>query len=626
MTSAPPKFTPAKLDNSKSKSPSAAKKSDTNKKEEKKSSKDKKEDKKKSKGSKLSTTSSPEVVTASSSVTPASEPVGDTDKLLQDKDRELETLRSKIKKYESELRRSDDTILVQEEEIKRLTKKLEESGSSINASTSTAGGAAASEDPNSATKDDEQSEAATDQEEGSERSSSKKSSKGTPRERRSAASKHRAAELPTKSLPSQAQVILTHINLREGHQKEAFADLELAIAPNPTSKKEAQGGTLQSHAAIVSVRCAKFDKALKERYEVGKGKKAKPIPKRKNLDLRGTDVPTASRVLDYLYSDEATWLPKLKPVDLINLALAARRYSLDRLEWICENHILEIMNLENIVTFYKYSSEVKDEKIKKFSQDFLLYPETFKEFVLRKDLTNDLGMELFSELVTMNAMSAATGPVSKMDKEKLLGACPAGKIKEDFKELYQNMIYHDGTVRLDNENITFHKAILAGSSKQIFESFNRGKLTAGALEECNDFLELSKDQRFEGRISAEAFKSMLKFIYYGDVDVEPLPACLLIPFVRFYGLNELQEVCEKIIAQSVTNSKVVLKIMAVTYLAIMAAREDMRDRLRKECVTHIVSHLPEVNLSEIKNMDKEFALDLAIELLIACQKHQRQQQ
>jgi len=37
-------------------------------------------------------------------------------------------MKGKIKKYEAELRRSDDTILVQEEEIKRLTKKIARHG------------------------------------------------------------------------------------------------------------------------------------------------------------------------------------------------------------------------------------------------------------------------------------------------------------------------------------------------------------------------------------------------------------------------------------------------------------------------------------------------------------------
>jgi len=618
MTTAPPKFTPAKTDKSKTvASPSATRASEVKKevkKDDKKSSKDKDKDKKKgAKGSKLGS----EATSPNSQVSSPSVEATDTNSssALQEKEKEIELLRSKIKKYESELRRSDDTILVQEEEIARLTKKLDEQGSSISATPSHG---AADEPGTSSTKDDD----ATEDGEGSERTSNKK--KTTPRGRRrgGASTGGVTGSEVSKSLPSSHQIILTHINLREGHQKEAFADLELAIAPNPASKG-ATGGTLNSHAAIVSVRCAKFDKALKERYEVGKGKKSKPIPKRKNLDLKGTDVTTANRVLDYLYSDEAPWLPKLKPVDLINLTLAGRRYGLDRLTWICENQILDIMSLDNIVTFLKYSSEVKDERVKKFCQDYLLYPETFKEFVVRKELTTELGMELFSELVTMNAMSAATGPVEKLNKEKILGSCPAGRIKEDFKELYGSMTYSDATVRLDNENIAFHKAVLAGASKQIFESFNRGKLTAGASEEVNEFLELSKEQRFENRITSDAFKSMLKYVYYGDVDIEPLSACLLIPFVRFYGLQDLQEVCERIISQSVSNSKVVMKILSVTYLAIMAAREDMRDRLRRECIGHIVNHMGEVNLNEIKAMDRDFSLDLALDLLIACQKNNK---
>jgi len=265
--------------------------------------------------------------------------------------------------------------------------------------------------------------------------------------------------------------------------------------------------------------------------------------------------------------------------------------------------------------FLKAANELKDDRIRKFCYDFLLLPDTFKDFVIRKDLTSDLGMELFTELVTMNATQA--GQVKTMEK---LGDCPPPRIREDFKELYGNMLYADACVVLGGETIQFHKAVLAAGSKHIYENFNKAKVTSGQLEDVSECLELTRDQRFYEKMSPDAFRSLLKFLYYGDPDIEPLPACLLIPFAKYYGMNELQELCEKIIQQSVSNSKVVLKIMAVTYLAIMAAREDMRDKLRKDCIAHCMAHLKDINLTEIRSYDAEYSLHLALDLLLACQK------
>jgi len=62
------------------------------------------------------------------------------------------------------------------------------------------------------------------------------------------------------------------------------------------------------------------------------------------------------------------------------------------------------------------------------------------------------------------------------------------------------------------------------------------------------------------------------------------------------------------------------KILSVTYLAMMAAREEMRDKLRKDCVAHIASHLKEIDMEEIKKLDKEISLDVAVDVLIGCQK------
>jgi len=409
---------------------------------------------------------------------------------------------------------------------------------------------------------------------------------------------------------------LTHINLRDGLQKDAFADLFMNITAGPVG----QSGTSACHSYIVSMRCPKLDKALKDRY----GNKKKKT-KKKTLDLKGCDIASVNRVFDYLYHDELPYLHKLKPLSLLYFAIAAKAYNLERLIWIIENQVLDILCLDNVVPLLKGANDLKDDRVRKFCMDFLLLPETFKEFVLRKDLTTDLGMELFSELVTLNATAAAGGKIIDTKGKKGghaiadLGDCPTAKIRDDFKELYNTMLYADAFVRLDNQTIKFHKAILAAASKPLYDALSKAKLTAGQLDDVSDTLEFTKDQRFYEKLSAEAFKSLLKFVYYGDTGVEALPACLLIPFVREYGMKDLQELCEKVIQASVTDSNVALKIMAVTYLAIMRSREDMRDKLRKECIGHIVTHLKEIDFLEIKNMEKDFSLDLAVDLLMSCQ-------
>lgn len=53
----------------------------------------------------------------------------------------------------------------------------------------------------------------------------------------------------------------------------------------------------------------------------------------------------------------------------------------------------------------------------------------------------------------------------------------------------------------------------------------------------------------------------------------------------------------------------------------MASKEEMREKLKKECINHIMNHLREVDMTEIKQLDSAYALELAVDLLLACQKH-----
>jgi len=615
--SVPPKFTPAKVDNTKKStaSPSSTKGKTTDGKSstKKTSSKEGRGSKKSTGGSKGTSSDSVTKDTTASATTQLSSSSSDTDKdkIISEKDKEIETLKNKIKKYEAELRRSDDTILVQEEEIKRLNKKISDLSSGNGDPT------AASSDKDGESTEDTPSEGKGSRSKGtgkkpSQRDIKKKTSISKDSRDIHTSSGGSGSARKSSSKEKEEYYPLPHFNLREGTMKDAFADLSLNIVAGSAG---GPSGTVSAHAYIASVRCPKFDKALKDRYGTGKDKKKK-IPKKKSLDLRGSDTTTINRLLDYLYSDECYNIAKLKPIDLLNLIIAARRYSLDRLVWMIENEVLRVLSLDNVVTFLKAANELKDDRIRKFCMDFLLLPDSFKDFVLRKDLTTDLGMELFTELVTLNATQAAQGP-KQMEK---LGDCPTAKIRDDFKDLYTNMLYADACVNLQGETIQFHKAILAAGSKHIYENFNKAKVTSGQLEDVSECLELTKEQRFYEKVSPDAFRSLLRFLYYGETDIEALPACLLIPFAKFYGMNELQELCEKKIQQNISNSKVVLKIMAVTYLAIMAAREDMRDRLRKECIAHCMTHLKDINLAEIRNYESEYALHLALDLLLACQK------
>jgi hypothetical protein len=71
-------------------------------------------------------------------------------------------------------------------------------------------------------------------------------------------------------------------------------------------------------------------------------------------------------------------------------------------------------------------------------------------------------------------------------------------------------------------------------------------------------------------ISADSFRAMLKYVYFGDTNFSSLIACELIPFSHDYGLEKLQDICEQKIQGPLENTTA-LPILSTTYLIQMEA-------------------------------------------------------
>ena len=128
---------------------------------------------------------------------------------------------------------------------------------------------------------------------------------------------------------------------------------------------------------------------------------------------------------------------------------------------------------------------------------------------------------------------------NKAFTEVRLGAAPPSTILDDFKAMYTNMpfqvpicssllcrgdecflvssfvvlitLHQDCKFNIDGQGIECHKAILAAGSEKFVPMFK--DIPPSGIELRN--------------ISNAAFHTMLRWLYYGDDSVEPLPACEL---------------------------------------------------------------------------------------------------
>ena len=118
-------------------------------------------------------------------------------------------------------------------------------------------------------------------------------------------------------------------------------------------------------------------------------------------------------------------------------------------------------------------------------------------------------------------------------------------------------------------------------------------------------------------MSADAFRAMLRFVYYGDANIPPLAACELIAFCRMFGMGDLHRLCESIIKANV-NGATVVDVLGVTYLKHMSEREEAQ-ALRKSAMAYLINNLTSVDLSSLRKMDPHIALDV----LFAAQAHEK---
>jgi len=299
------------------------------------------------------------------------------------------------------------------------------------------------------------------------------------------------------------------------------------------------------------------------------------------------------KVLEYIYTDTVNF-PKLDAPAILYLRQAADHFKIDRLGWLCEDYLVNTMNMDNVFPILKASHEMHEARIKDFCMKFAL--EHYNEFVANKNGLHILGIDLFQEVVAGQADQKRFQAI-KLREE------PKSTLISDYKRMYEVMPYNDIKFSIDGEEIVCHKSILGACSPK--------------------FVPLFKDPPPNGielkNVSPQAFRSLLKFLYYGDDDIDPLPACELVAFARQYELDDLVRICENKIRTSIAVDTV-LGILEVAYMPDIVHKQDLVEELKNKTFPFILENLKKIDLGPLKGMNPMIAQDILLRL----QQHQKQ--
>lgn len=346
---------------------------------------------------------------------------------------------------------------------------------------------------------------------------------------------------------------------------------------------------LNAHRAIVAVRCEEIC-PMPDITD-----KKKKIKDKSSVQIKGVTNPAIMlKVLEYIYSGSVAF-PSMAPEAIMELNKAAKHFNLRRLSFMCEDFFQQNLSMSNIFAVLFAAHKLNEPTIKAFCKHFAI--EHFNELVMNTEGLHVLGIPLFQEVVTAYLTSQATGNLSKVS----LGEPPVDTLINDLERLYKLMPYADCKFFVDGEEIICHKAILGGWSEKF-------KQTVTGSSACIAINGVSKD----------AFKSMLKFLYYGCDEIEPLPACELVGFARNYELHDLLTVCENKIRNSIAINTV-LGILEVAYQPEMAQKQELVQELKGKTFPFVADHFSDIDLSPLRTKMNNKSVLIAADLLLYMQ-------
>ncbi|XP_062507992.1 leucine-zipper-like transcriptional regulator 1 isoform X2 [Corticium candelabrum] len=271
----------------------------------------------------------------------------------------------------------------------------------------------------------------------------------------------------------------------------------------------------------------------------------------------------------------------------------AKTLRLRRLEQLCLYYIESSIGHQNVLLALQQASEFKLNSIKEYCLKFIVKDANYRAVVM-SPLFDDLAKPLMVEVIRRKEQPQMT---SLSDLANALHFDVGPSLETDLKNFLTEGIgdpFSDIKLIVDGTHIQAHKAVLAARCsyfEAMFRSFmpekNEVKISIG-----------------ETVPSIQAFESLMKYIYYGDVNMPPEDSLYVFAAPQFYGFtnNRLQVFCKQHLA----------KISPRNVVQILEAADKIEASDMKRHALHIiVQHFPQVaHMPRIRDLPRHLLLDM----------------
>ncbi|XP_043356651.1 leucine-zipper-like transcriptional regulator 1 isoform X9 [Dermochelys coriacea] len=371
---------------------------------------------------------------------------------------------------------------------------------------------------------------------------------------------------------------------------------------------------VRGHAAIVTARCKWLRKKIMQAKERLKQKSKQEIEEEGQalsqnegicgnvklcclqplleVTIREADAQPFEVLMQFLYTDKIKYPRKghvqdvLLIMDVYKLAL---NFKLSRLEQLCLQYIEASVDLQNVLIVCENANKLQLDQLKEHCLNFVVKESHFNQVIMMKEFEH-LSSSLIVEIVRRKQQP----PVRTHSDQPLdIGT----SLIQDMKAYLEGagIEFCDIILLLDGHPRPAHKAILAARSSYFEAMFRSFMPEDGQVNISIGEMVPSK----------QAFESMLRYIYYGEVNMPPEDSLYLFSAPYYYGFynNRLQAYCKQNLEMNVTVENV-LQILE-------AADKTQALDMKKHCLHIIVHQFIKVSkLPNLRSLSQPLLLDI----------------
>uniref|UniRef100_A0A3P8U4Q0 Leucine zipper like post translational regulator 1 n=1 Tax=Amphiprion percula TaxID=161767 RepID=A0A3P8U4Q0_AMPPE len=310
------------------------------------------------------------------------------------------------------------------------------------------------------------------------------------------------------------------------------------------------------------------------------------------VSIREAEAQPFEVLMQFLYTDKIQYPRRghvqdvLLIMDVYKLALS---FKLSRLEQLCVQYIEASVDLQNVLSVCENANKLQLDQLKEHCLNFVVKESHFNQVIMTKEFEH-LSTPLIVEIVRRKQQPP---PRLYSDQPVDIGT----SLVQDMKACLEGggLEFCDIILLLDGHPRPAHKAILAARSSYFEAMFRSFMPEDGQVNISIGEMVPSK----------QAFESMLRYIYYGDVNMPPEDSLYLFAAPYYYGFsnNRLQAYCKQNLEMNVTVENV-LQILE-------AADKTQALDMKKHCLHIIVHQFIKVSkLPNLRSLSQLLLLDI----------------